>query len=316
MANTFSVVIVNWNGLEYLPRCLDCLHDQKRPADEIIVVDNGSSDGSVSYIKSAHPEVRLIELKKNTGFAAANNLAAGEATGEWLVLLNPDAFAEPDWLAAYEQAIEAHPEIASFTGLLLQDGAKEIVDGAGDVYHVSGLAWRRDHGRPRSPIHQQEQRVFSACGGSAVYRKDLYLSLGGLDEDFFCYMEDIDLGFRLQLIGCGCRYVPNAIAYHMGSASTGTRSDFSVYHGHRNLVWTYLKNMPGGFFWLFLPLHLAVNLAALLIYTFRGQAKVIFRAKRDALRGIPRALSQRKLIQRSRRVPLKTLGKALRLNYK
>ena len=140
MAATFSVVIVNWNGLKYLPRCLDCLQYQERQADEIIVVDNGSIDQSVTFLKDNHPDVRLIELKENIGFAAANNLAAREANSEWLVLLNPDAFAEPGWLAAYEQAL-CSAQLRSWVGgkrfdLRLLDGLAQATTAQDPVYDL------------------------------------------------------------------------------------------------------------------------------------------------------------------------------------
>lgn len=135
-----------------------------------------------------------------------------------------------------------------------------------------------------------------------MYSRAAWEQVGGLDEEFFCYGEDIDLGFRLQLAGYKCLYVPEAVAYHYGSAVTGERSDFSTYHGQRNLVWVYIKNMPPLLFWPLLPYHLILNVAALLECAMRGQGCVGLKAKIDAVRGIARAWRKRSAIQRSRRV--------------
>lgn len=130
--------------------------------------------------------------------------------------------------------------------------------------------------------------------------KDALLSAGGFDEDFFCYVEDVDLGFRLRLLGHRCWYVPDSVVLHVGSAVTGRRSDFSIYHGHRNLVWTFVKNMPGVLFWLLLPLHVVLNLVSVIWFALRGQGAVILRAKRDALLGLPKMWRKRQQIQKAR----------------
>jgi GT2 family glycosyltransferase len=130
-----------------------------------------------------------------------------------------------------------------------------------------------------------------------LYRRDAFEELGGFDEQFFCYFEDVDLGFRLRLRGHRCVYIHSAVVRHVSSASSGYRSDFAVYHGERNAVWTFVKNMPAPLLWLYLPQHLALNLAALLFYPMRGQGKSVWRAKMDALRGLPAVLKQRRRVQ-------------------
>ncbi len=299
-----SVIVVNWNGRRLLPRCLGNLAAQTRPADEIILVDNASSDDSVRYVREHFPGIRLLAQDRNLGFAAANNLAARTATGDWLALLNPDAFPEPGWLAAFEEAVRRYPETRSFTGLLLDAANPRILDGSGDLYHSSGLPWRRGHGAPFDAAARQRmaEPVFSACGASALYERRLFLELGGFDESFFCYLEDVDLGFRLLLQGHSCRLVADAVALHMGSATTGRHSPFSIYHGHRNLVWAFVKNMPAPLFWLYLPQHLLLSLVALGWFTLKGEGRSIWRAKYDALHGLPARLRERRRIQRRRRI--------------
>ncbi|MDP3045861.1 MAG: glycosyltransferase family 2 protein, partial [Chloroflexota bacterium] len=245
-----SVVIVNWNGAAVLPRCLDALAAQTLRDFEFLVVDNASSDSSADGLEASHPLARVIRLERNIGFAAANNLAARAARGKWLALVNNDTFLDPHWLEAMVTAGEARPEFTSFASRLLQANDPSRLDGAGDGYHISGLVWRLGHGQPAAETALGEEEVFSPCGAAAFYLRQALLDAGGFDEDYFAYVEDVDLGFRLRLLGHRCLYVPTAVAHHVGSASHGPNSDFSVYYGQRNLVWTYVKNMPGRYFWL------------------------------------------------------------------
>ena len=303
MAIEISVIVVNFNSGALLGECLRHLRAQTRCPEQIIVVDNASHDGSADQLEDDYPGVRVIRLNHNLGFAVANNLAARQAGDvEWLALLNPDAFPAPDWLERLLAAARAHPECASFGARLLDAGDPGRLDGTGDVYHVSGLAWRRDHGRSVASGTTEAGEIFAPCAAAALYRRAAFQEAGGFDEDYFCYFEDVDLGFRLRLLGYGCRYVPDAVVRHVGSAVTGRRSPFSLYHGHRNLVWTWCKNMPGPLFWLYLPQHLLLNLVAVLWFALRGQGGVLLRAKWDALRGLPRCWRRRAAVQSRCRV--------------
>lgn len=297
-----TVVIVNWNGEHFLERCLTALLAQTVTPYAIILVDNASTDGSLE-IARRFPSVRLIAQLQNTGFARGNNLVIEAAPGEseWIALLNPDAFAAPHWLEALLAASESHPEFDIFGSKLVNAADSTLLDGAGDAYHISGLAWRTAHGAPVSTVDQSECEIFSPCAAAALYRRSVLLEVGGFDEDFFCYAEDVDLGFRLRLAGYRCLYVPQSVAHHVGSGTTGGQhSNFSVYHGHRNLVWMFVKDMPGLLFWLLLPLHVALNLISLVWFALRGQGRVILRAKRDALLGLPKMWCKRRRIQAAR----------------
>lgn len=303
MQNKVAVIIVNYNSGTLLAECLHHLLAQTRIPERIIVVENASLDKSADRLESDYPGIEVVRTANNMGFAAANNLAvrrAGEV--EWLALLNPDAFPQPDWLDRLLAAARAHPDCASFGARLLDANDPSRLDGTGDVYHVSGLAWRRDHGRPAALGTNEAGEIFAPCAAAALYRREAFQEAGGFDEDYFCYFEDVDLGFRLRLLGYGCRYVPDAVVRHVGSAITGRRSPFSLYHGHRNLVWTWCKNMPGPLLWLYLPQHLLLNLGAVLWFALRGQGGVLLRAKWDALRGLPRCWRQRAAIQPRRRI--------------
>lgn len=304
-----SIVILNWNGAACLPRCIQAVQSQTYPSYDAIVIDNASSDHSVDDLESAwgseqgeNSRWRLVRLEQNLGFAAANNLGARLAQGRWLALLNNDAFPQPDWLSNLIRAAQAHTEFAFFSSQLLQARRPEYLDGAGDIYHTSGLAWPRQRGQPAASAPQQPDEVFSPCAAAALYDREAFLRVGGFDETYVSHHEDVDLGFRLRLGGLRCLFVPDAVVTHLGSASYGIESDHTVYQVQRNLVWTYLKNMPGGLLWKYLPAHLAANLFHLIYYSLRGQAGAVWRAKWDAVQGIPAMLRKRRQVQAQRKV--------------
>jgi GT2 family glycosyltransferase len=299
-----SIVIVSWNSAKHLPICLANLQAQTFRDFEIIIVDNGSTDNSIELAESQSFDsvLQVIRLERNFGFAHSNNLGARIARGEWLVLLNADAYPEPDWLEKLLLAAQQNPGFNFFSSRQIQYDRPELLDGAGDMYHVSGLAWRRYYNHQESEYGKQEEEVFGACAAAALYKREDFLQVGGFDEDYFSYFEDVDLSFRLRLIGGRCLYVPQAIVRHVGSASSGKLSDFVIYHGHRNLEWTYFKNMPSSLLWLYLPLHILMDVYFLLSFLLKGKTSAIFTAKLNALRGIPAALAKRRSIQKSRSV--------------
>lgn len=300
-----AVIIVNYNSGAYLRRCIDALERQTYRDFETIVVDNASTDGSE---QAAEGRTRLIRAGANVGFPAGNNLGLKHASPvKWVALLNPDAFPEPEWLERFVGAAEANPQFAFFGCRMLLAATPDVLDGTADVYHLSGASWRRDHGTPASQGASQPDEIFGPCAAAALYLRSALDEVGGLDERYFCYHEDVDLSFRLRLRGHRCRYVPDAIVHHVSSGITGRRSDFATYHGHRNLVWTYVKDMPAALLWLTLPLHLAFNLVAIVVCGIRGQLAVILRAKRDAIRGLSAAWRERRAIQANRRVDVATL---------
>ncbi len=314
MVATFdvTVIIVNYNSGDDLDRCLKALWIQTVRPRQVLLVDNASHDGSADRMEDLYPWLQVIRCTENRGFAAANNLAvAYSKPTEWLALINPDAFPSPDWLAALQQAAQHDPHYAAFGSRLLDAADPELLDGVGDCYHASGLAWRRGHGDPAVGRQLQAEEIFAPCAAAVLYQRSAFLEAGGFDEHFFCYMEDVDLGFRLRLLGYHCRYAPTATVHHVGSGSTGTYSPFTVYHGHRNLVWTYVKNMPAPWFWLYLPAHLALNLCSILWLAGRGQGRIALHAKFDALRELPRVWRQRRQIQEQRRVKGSEIRRAL-----
>jgi len=300
---SITVIIVNWNGGDLLLDCLKHLQDQSEPAESILLMDNGSTDGSAKKA-ALIPDVQVHFLNENLGFAKANNLALEHCQTEWVALLNPDALADKEWLANLRKAIQAYPDISFFGCQQRQLNFPDYLDGIGDEYHLSGLIWRKGYGKLVSNYkHQAPQPIFSPCACAALYKLNALNAVGGFDEDFFCYVEDIDLGFRLQLHDYHARYIPEAIVYHAGSASSGgTHSDFSIYHGHRNLVWAFIKNMPSILFWTLLPLHIVLNIITIIYFSLKGQGKIIIKAKYDALLGIPKMWKKRHFIQNSKKI--------------
>ena len=308
-----AILIINFKSTALLARCLDCIVRQEFMAADVLVLDNGAEDPIPEDYSTRFPSVQFIKSDKNIGFAAGNNLLLQHASDcEWIALVNPDAFLESDWLSKMLSAAKAHPEYSFFASRLVQAGNHEMLDGDGDTIHVCGKAWREGHGQSIMHGAIEPRDVFSPCAAAALYRRDILEAVGGFDEDFFCYYEDVDLGFRLRLAGHCCLLVPDAVAYHVGSATTGGQhGDFAVYQGHRNLVWTYVKNMPGALFWLLLPLHIALNLVTIIWFSLRGQGAVILKAKYDALYGTSRMWRKRRHIQRSRHASVAEIWQVL-----
>jgi GT2 family glycosyltransferase len=218
-----TVVIPNWNGARWLPGCLASLSAQTLPPAETIVVDNGSTDGSRELLAEAHPDVRVIELGRNTGFAFAVNRGIEEASSETVALVNTDVELMPDWLERMARALESDPAAASTACKMLDLRQRDRFYDAGDILRRDGACEQRGRFRRDDGRYDERGSVFAACAGAALYRRDAVLSLGGFDERFFAYLEDVDLGLRLRLAGWTCLYEP-AVAYHASEGSSGALS--------------------------------------------------------------------------------------------
>ena len=305
MQNTtipISVIIVNWNAGMVLKKCIQHLLKQTLMPEVIYVVDNASSDDSLASI-TGMDYIEIIALNKNEGFARGNNVALKKITTPYVALLNPDAFPEPQWLENLLAAMTSHPSAASIGSLQLMDGFPSLVDGIGDCYHISGYMWRKKHGELITDNDLREREIFSPCAAAALYRLDALVEVGGFEESFFCYCEDVDLGFRLRARGYTSWYAPSARVSHIGAMTSGGQdSDFAIYHGHRNLIWAYWRNMPLALLLISLPIHIAANVFAILFFSIKGKGKIVLKAKLDALKNFPEILKQRKKIQRERRV--------------
>lgn len=295
-----TVVVVNYNGGDYLRGCLASLARQTFRNFETILVDNNSTDGSLERLSERPPNLRVLRESVNHGFAGANNLAARLGAGRWLALLNPDAEADPDWLERLMQVVEERPRYRVVASLQVSLGDPAVLDGAGDCYLAFGYAWRGGFGMPAARIPPAGE-CFAPCGAAALYPREAFLAVGGFDEAYFCYHEDVDIGFRLRLAGERCQFDPRVRVRHAGSAITGRASSFAVFHGARNGLWTYLKNMPGPLLLLTLPGWLALTGAILLRGLVTGRFVPTLRGLGAGLAGVPQALGKRAATRRLRK---------------
>jgi len=307
-------VVVVYESGPTLAACLAAVAAQSFRDYEVLLVDNASSDRVAQAAAGADPSIRLIENTENLGFAAAVNQGAKAATGRWLALLNPDAYADPDWLARLVAASEANPDVHCFTSrqLMAEDPTK--LDGLGDVMALAGYPFRGGYTHP-NPGALEPGWVFSACGGAMMIDRQLFLRLGGFDERLFCYCEDVDLGYRLRLIGEPTLLVPDAVVRHVGSASTGgRRSDFAVFHGTRNRFWVFVKDTPPVLFWLTLPLHVLATLTLFARHATRGGLAAPMRGLFAGIRNIDVALAARREVQPTRKVGSWAIARAMTWN--
>ena len=309
-----SVVVVVYESGPTLAECLVALAAQTWRDCEILLIDNASSDRVAQAAARADPAIRLIENASNLGFAAAVNQGAKAATGRWMALLNPDAYADPDWLARLVAATEANPDVHCFTSrqLMAEDPTK--LDGLGDVMALAGYPFRGGYTHP-NPGALAPGWVFSACGGAMLIDRALFLRLGGFDERLFCYCEDVDLGYRLRLIGEPTLLVPDAVVRHVGSASTGgRRSDFAVFHGTRNRFWVFVKDTPTALFWLTLPLHILATVVLFARHATRGEVATPIRGLASGIKNVRIALEARREAQATRTASSWEIARAMTWN--
>jgi GT2 family glycosyltransferase len=296
-----SVIVLTWNGCRYLEACLEAVALQQGVEAEILLVDNASTDGTVEFVRSRFPDVRVVALDENRGFAGGNNAGALRATGRDLVFLNNDTIVEPGWLAALRGGVDAAGGVLLTTSRVVYMHDPDVLDSAGDGFFRAGGAFKHLHGQ-RASAAPSDREVFGVCGAACLIRRALFEELGGFDEDFFASHEDVDLSYRARLRGYRCRYVAGAVVRHHGSATLGRMSTSAIFYGQRNLEWLYLKNTP---FWLIvrtLPAHLLYDVAAALYFTRAGRLGAFLRAKAAAARGLPSMLRKRTGVQRARRV--------------
>ncbi|MAI89556.1 glycosyltransferase family 2 protein [Ponticaulis sp.] len=314
MSPFFSVLIINYNGGDYLQNAINSLARQSFSDFETIIIDNDSRDGSMEGLDvSALPACTIECLGRNSGFAEGNNIAAKMAKGEWLVLLNADAAAEPNWLETLRAAITDYPDCRMFASTQLFMDDPTIMDGAGDGYTAWGFAWRGGYHHPVTK-HPDLGETFAPCGASAVYERETFLKHGGFDERYFCFMEDVDLAFRMRLDGEYCLFLPEAVVEHKGGGLSGEKSEFSVFHGARNRVWTYLGNMPAPLLWLTLPGHLFLTAYLIIWYWNRPYGKHVLNGTKAGWADGLAFRRERKATRKGRKVSLIDVAKMVHWN--
>lgn len=265
-----TVVIPNYNGIGYLRDCLTSLEESGAAA--VVVVDNGSADGSAELVQTQFPQVKLVTLTENRGFSAAVNIGIQCAETEYVYLLNNDTRIYPDTIPVLERAMDSHPEAFSAASKMLQMSEPERIDSAGDFYCALGWAFARGKDRPSSK-YEKECRIFSSCAGAAMYRTALLKELGGFDENHFAYLEDVDIGYRANIFGYRNYFVPGSVMLHAGSGFSGSRHNaFKVGLTAQNSIYLVYKNMPVLQIVLNLPFLLIGYLVKLLFFTKKGLA--------------------------------------------
>ena len=307
-----SVVIVAYNSGQLLQQCLDALAVQTMGEFEAIIVDNASTDGSLERLRLPDRRFRLVPAGANLGFAAGSNLGIRESCAPWIATLNPDALPAPGWLAALRQATQRHPHIAMFGSTQVDAVNPGRLDGCGDAYSFLGIAWRGRYGHPVEAV-PPEGEAFAPCAAAALYRRDVLETVGGFDEAFFCYCEDVDLAFRIRLHGGRCVQVPDAVVHHVGSAMTGPESHFTLYHSARNRVWLMVKNLPLVLLVPLLPVHLTYMALTLWRHP-RGNSNYFsatLAGLRAAFSDIGPVLQARRDIQKRRKVSAVAVARML-----
>ena len=305
-----SIIVVTWNGRRYLDDCLGAVASQEGVSTETILVDNASTDGTADYVRATFPWVRIVSLAENRGFAGGNNAGAREATGSFLAFLNNDTRADPGWLRALRAGIDAEARFALATSRIVYMHDPATLDSAGDGLLRAGGAFKRHHGAPAT-MAPESREVFGVCGAACLMPKVVFDELGGFDEDFFASHEDVDLSYRARLRGYRCKYVAGAVVRHHGSATLGTISRAAVFHGQRNLEWTYLKNTPASLLLRTLPGHVLYNVAAAAHFARLGLLGTFCRAKVAAAAGLPRMLRKRAGVQRTKLVKTAAIERQL-----
>ena len=298
-----SVIILNWNGKKFLKECLDSLQRQTFLDFETILLENGSTDGSAELLRAEYPRVRLVALSENIGFAGGNNRALQECSGEFIVTLNNDTTVEPGFLAALLAGAEGDARVGMVAAKMLNFYEKGRIDSVGVRIVANGLGQNIGVGEPDLGQYDLAGEVFGPCAGAALYRRAMLDEVGFFDAAFFAYYEDLDLAWRGRLAGWRCLTAPQAVVFHVHSATSGKMSPFTVFQVQRNKWFVLLKNWPASLLLRRLPLLLAFDLAALLLALLRGRGMAACRARLAVLGNLGRLLRQRRELQGLRKLP-------------
>ena len=272
-----TVVIPNYNGIGYLKDCLDTLREQSCKRYSTILVDNGSEDGSVAFVQAEYPWVEILALDKNYGFCRAVNEGSRAARTPYVFLLNNDTKLHGDCIEEMLIMMKQHPRCFSCSARMIKMNEPEKLDDGGDYYCALGWAYALGKDRPWKN-YLKPRRIFAACGGASMYRRNVFERIGYFDETHFAYLEDIDVGYRARIYGYENWYCPKAVVWHAGSATSGSRyNEFKIKYSSRNNIYLIYKNMP---FWqiiLNFPLLLAGFLIKWGFFIRKGFGKEYFR---------------------------------------
>lgn len=297
-----SVIILNWNGRTYLDDCLNSLNAQKFRDFEVVLVENGSLDGSAEYVRKQFPWVRLLALSQNTGFAEGNNRGLNEASGEFIVTLNNDTKVEPEFLEELLKPALEHPRVGMVAPKMLNFIDRGRIDSVGIEATTAGMGLNRGVGEQDNGQFDVSTTVFGPCAGAALYRKQMLNEIGFFDSDFFAYYEDLDLAWRGRMAGWEAITAPLAVVYHVHSASSGRMTPFTIYQVQRNKWYVLLKNWSTPLLLRHCLRIVAFDAAALLLAVLRGRCTPALRARLHLLRDLPRLLRKRREVANLRKI--------------
>jgi len=305
-----SVIIVNWNGRHLLQDCLDAVLSQDFSDFEVILVDNGSSDGSSELVQESYPAVRLVRLEENRGFTGGNQAGFDFAKGTFIALLNNDTRPEKGWLRALFTGMSGDGRIGICASKIIIDGT-DIIDSVGDIFTTAftgtKLGSRRCCYEFSSPMFVQ-----GACAAAALYRREMLDDIGFLDDDFFFNHEDTDLNLRAWFAGWKCLFLPDAVVHHKVSASIGELSAATVYYFSRNNEWVWLKNVPLALMIRYLPNRILYEIISLAFYGIKsGKILPFLKGKLDAIRMVPVMLGKRRAVQGTIRISSREIAAGL-----
>jgi GT2 family glycosyltransferase len=310
-ASGVTLVVLNYNGRELLPVILGSVDAQSARDFAVHVIDDGSTDDSLAYLAERWPQVTVLPSEVNIGVAGSLARAIATAETEYVGLLNNDLELDPGWLDAMLAALEQHPAAASADGKMLNFHRRDEIDGAGDLMGRNGYARRRGQGERDEGQYDEPGEVFSATGGGALYRRAAFELVGPFDRQLGAYYEDVDWGFRARLLGMTARYVPTAVSYHMGSATTGREPARYASQIVRNQLLVVIKDFPAPLLLRHLPRIVFFELKWLLFDALHGLGRAHLRGLVAAIAMLPRALASRRAVQRARTASVRELERAL-----
>jgi len=297
-----SVIILNWNGKHFLEDCLNSLRRQTFQDFETIFVDNGSCDGSIDYVRGHFPEVRVLALETNRGFAGGNIAGYQQSNGDLIALLNNDTETHPRWLEEIHNASMVYAQAGSFASKMMYFDQRSRIENCGFNIGIEGATLDLGRNELDGPSWMQHREVFGGCGGAVAYRRRMLDAVGFLDDEFFMTYEDVDLSFRAQLRGYSCVYVPGAIVYHHYRATNNKTPSRQVFYSQRNIDFVYIKNMPLGLIVSSVPGRLLYEIGAAIHFTTQGTGRAFLKSKWDVFRHFSSLLRKRRDIQRGRTV--------------
>lgn len=302
-----SAIVLNWNGKRFLKECFDSLLDQTVRDYELIMVDNGSTDGSVEFMKDNYPQVKLVLLESNLGFCRAMNAGIKKAKGEYISLFNNDVVVDKDWMGVMGAALKDNPQAGICASKILFYKEPQKINSAGDTFDISAEAHNRGFGQADNGRFNKKEFVFSATAAACIYRRTMLDEIGLFDEDFFNTYEDLDLSFRAHLRGWRCLYVPEASVRHHWLGTIGYYSPMNIFYMSKNNLNILVKNMPLGLikkYALFIfKRHMIISLSL----TSTGSYSAFIRGKLRYLSQLPAMLKKRNAILKNKKISLKEL---------